>query len=88
MAEPARSLARLWWNDVPGARVVLFAAAVLLAALSVAAFPCWSYSRRWGYGPSVTAGALLLVMAMMAITNKATPKVVASTPDSVEVAGR
>ena len=86
MAEPARSLARLWWNDVPGARVVLFAAAILLATLSVAAFPCWSYSRRWGYGPSVATGALLLVLAMMAIANKTTPKAVASTPDKIELA--
>ncbi|HSH99563.1 MAG TPA: DUF3309 family protein [Reyranella sp.] len=66
--------------------MILFAIAVLLAMISVAAYPCWSYNRHWGYTPSVTTGALLLVLAMMAIANRPTPKVVAAAPDKIELA--
>jgi hypothetical protein len=68
--------------------VIVFVAAVVLAALSVAAFPCWSYSRRWSYGPSAAAGTLLIALAVMTVANKAAPKVTASTPHQVELAGR
>lgn len=68
--------------------MVFFVAAIVLAALSVAAFPCWSHSRRWGYGPSAAAGALLILLAVMAIANKTTPKAVASTSGPIELAAR
>lgn len=68
--------------------MVFFVAAIVLAALSVAAFPCWSHSRHWGYGPSAAAGALLIVLAVMAIANKTTPKAVVATPAQIELAGR
>jgi hypothetical protein len=51
--------------------MVIFELAVLLAICSVAAFPCWRYSVDWGYLPSASAGALLLVVMLVAVTDKA-----------------
>jgi hypothetical protein len=62
--------------------LVLFGA-ILLALISVATFPCWSYSARWGHVPSVIAGGLLLCVAMVAVAGKSAPK--AAEPD-LEVA--
>ncbi len=50
--------------------MVVFELAVLLAITSIAAFPCWRYSADWGYLPSASAGALLLVVTVMAVTDK------------------
>jgi len=44
--------------------------AVLLAFVSIAAFPCWRYSADWGYLPSAVSGVLLLVMTLVAVTDK------------------
>jgi hypothetical protein len=38
----------------------------MLAVVSVAAFPCWPYSERWGYRPSIAAGVLLVFVALLA----------------------
>lgn len=39
---------------------------VVVIALLVAALPAWSYSRRWGYGPSgALAGVLLVLVALL-----------------------
>ena len=62
--------------------LVLFGA-ILLALISVAAFPCWPYSARWGHVPSAIAGALLFCVAMVAVGGKSAPK--AAEPD-IEVA--
>ena len=51
--------------------MVVFELAVLLAICSIAAFPCWRYSADWGYLPSAAAGALLVVMMLVAVTDKA-----------------
>jgi hypothetical protein len=51
--------------------MVVFELAVLLAITSVAAFPCWPYSADWGYLPSAAAGSLLLVVMLVAVTDKA-----------------
>jgi hypothetical protein len=51
--------------------MVVFELAVLLAISSVAAFPCWRYSAEWGYLPSAAAGSLLLVVMLVAVTDKA-----------------
>jgi len=40
---------------------------ILLAALGIAAFPCWPYSARWGYGPSIAAGGLLVLVAALTV---------------------
>ena len=44
--------------------------ALLLATLSVAAFPCWSYSQRWGYVPTGTTAILLFFVALIAVGGK------------------
>ena len=44
--------------------------AVMLAVISVAAFPCWSYSARWGYRPSIVAGTLLVFVAVVAAAGR------------------
>ena len=41
--------------------------AILLAAVGVATFPCWSYSARWGYGPSGIVGIVLIVIIVLAL---------------------
>jgi hypothetical protein len=38
--------------------------AMVLAVLSVAAFPCWRHSAGWGYGPTLSVGVLLLAVAV------------------------
>ena len=50
--------------------MVVFELAVLLAVCSIAAFPCWRYSADWGYLPSAVSGVLLLVMTLVAVTDK------------------
>ena len=47
--------------------MLIFGLALLLAVGGVAAFPCWRYSLRLGYGPSLSAGVLLLLVAFFAI---------------------
>ncbi len=51
--------------------MVVFELAVLLALTSIAAFPCWRYSTDWGYLPSAVSGSLLLVVMVVAVTDKA-----------------
>ncbi|SJZ94005.1 Protein of unknown function [Enhydrobacter aerosaccus] len=50
--------------------MVLLGFALLLAASSVAVFPCWRHSQQWGYTPSVTAGILLFCLAIMTVGGK------------------
>ncbi len=45
---------------------MLLGLALLLATVSVAAYPRWRYSRRWSYGPCAAAGALLVFVALAA----------------------
>lgn len=54
--------------------MLVLAVAVVLAVLSVAAFPCWAHSARWGYGPTVIVGILLLCVAMAVVSGKYAPK--------------
>jgi hypothetical protein len=54
--------------------VPVLAVTIVLAILSVAAFPCWSYSARWGYTPSVIAAVLLLCVAMVVVGSRYAPK--------------
>jgi len=50
--------------------MVVFELAVLLALVAVAAFPRWRHSADWGYGPSATAGVLLLIIMVVAMADK------------------
>jgi hypothetical protein len=54
--------------------VLVLAVTIVLAILSVAAFPCWSHSARWGYAPSAIAGTLLFCVAMVVVSSKYAPK--------------
>jgi Protein of unknown function (DUF3309) len=63
--------------------VLVLGVTILLAVVSVAAFPCWSYSARWGYAPSVIAGGLLFCVAMIVVSGKSAPK--AAEPDIAAV---
>jgi membrane protein YdbS with pleckstrin-like domain len=38
---------------------------VILILLLVSAFPTWSYSASWGYGPSGGVGVVLLVVILV-----------------------
>jgi Protein of unknown function (DUF3309) len=40
---------------------------LLLVILLLALAPAWPYSRRWGYYPSGTLGAVLLVVIAMVL---------------------
>lgn len=44
--------------------------AVLLAAMGIAAFPCWRHSAGWGFGPSTVAGGLLFLVAAFTIGDR------------------
>lgn len=50
--------------------MLILGLALALAVASVACFPCWPYSARWGYVPSLTAGILLLFVALLAVDGK------------------
>ena len=70
MAEPCASRGvhineRLW-----GHTVLILGSALLLALVAIASFPCWPYSRRFGYGPSTSAGVLLVFVALLAVSHK------------------
>jgi hypothetical protein len=54
--------------------VLVLAVTILLAVLSVATFPCWSHSARWGYAPSVITAALLLWVATVVVGSRYAPK--------------
>ena len=53
-----------------GSVVIALGLSILLAVVGVWAFPCWRHSARWGHGPSVVAGVLLLVVAAAAASNR------------------
>jgi hypothetical protein len=49
---------------------VLLGLALLLATVSVAAYPRWRHSRRWGFAPCAVAGSLLVVVAVAAAVGR------------------
>jgi hypothetical protein len=50
--------------------VLIFGLALLLAVVGIAGFPCWRHSRHLGYGPSLSAGLLLLLVALLAVGHR------------------
>jgi len=38
---------------------------IVLILLLIGAVPRWSYSRRWGYGPSGGIGTILLIVIIL-----------------------
>ena len=69
-------------NDLGRHTVLILGSALLLVLVAIASFPCWPYSRRFGYGPSTSAGVLLVMVALLAVTHK--PDVVASAGPMTE----
>ncbi len=43
---------------------------VLLLVGGIGAYPSWSYSAGWGYGPSSLIGLLLVVLIVMALLGR------------------
>jgi hypothetical protein len=41
---------------------------IILILLLLGAFPRWSYSSNWGYGPSGILGVLLIVVIILLLT--------------------
>lgn len=62
--------------------MLILGSALLLALVAIASFPCWPYSRAFGYAPSTSAAVLLVLMALLAVTHK--PDVVASANEMAE----
>ena len=62
MAEPACPPTVSYGNG-NGEHAVLLGLALVLATASVAVFPRWRYSQRWGYAPCTVAAILLVTVA-------------------------
>ncbi len=50
--------------------MLILGSALVLALVAIASFPCWPYSQRFGYGPSTSAGVLLVLVALLAVSHK------------------
>jgi Protein of unknown function (DUF3309) len=59
--------------------VLILGSALLLALVAIASFPCWPFSRRFGYVPSTSAGVLLVLVALLAVSHKSDVMVGAGT---------
>ena len=64
---------------------MIFAIALLLTLAGIAGFPCWRYSRTLGYGPSLSAGILLVLVALLAIGHKGAAPAMAGPTTTHEV---
>ncbi len=42
---------------------------ILVALALIASLPKWSFSRDWGYGPSIGFGLVLCLAVLVAVTN-------------------
>jgi hypothetical protein len=45
---------------------------IILILLLLGAFPSWPYSRGWGYGPSGVLAVALVVVLVLAFTERLT----------------
>jgi hypothetical protein len=43
---------------------------VILILMLIGAFPNWSHSRSWGYGPSGGLGLLLIIVIVLLLTGR------------------
>jgi Protein of unknown function (DUF3309) len=43
---------------------------IVLVLMLVGAFPSWSHSRRWGYGPSGGLGLVLVVVVVLLLMGR------------------
>jgi hypothetical protein len=45
--------------------MLLYALIALLVLIAVAAWPAWTYSRKWGYSPSIGIGLIALMLIVL-----------------------
>lgn len=50
--------------------MLVLGVAIVLTILSIATYPCWAHSARWGFTPSTLAGTLLLCVAVVVVGSK------------------
>lgn len=43
---------------------------IILIVLLLGAFPAWPYSRSWGYAPTGVVAVLLVVVIVLAVTER------------------
>ena len=43
---------------------------IVLVLLLVGAIPAWPHSRSWGYGPSSILGIVVLILLVLALTDR------------------
>ncbi|KPQ05627.1 MAG: Protein of unknown function (DUF3309) [Rhodobacteraceae bacterium HLUCCA12] len=43
---------------------------VILVLFLLGVLPTWEHSRSWGYGPSGTAGLILVVLVVLVLTER------------------
>lgn len=44
---------------------------IVLVLLLIGAIPAWPYSRNWGYGPTGLLGALVIVLIIVSLLQRA-----------------
>lgn len=45
-------------------------AAALVLAVFIICLPTWRWSARWGYGPMLTTGAVLMLLMFLLLTGR------------------
>lgn len=43
---------------------------ILVVLMVLGAFPAWSHSRQWGYGPSGGLGLVLIVLVVLMLSGR------------------
>jgi hypothetical protein len=43
---------------------------IILILILIGAFPRWSHSRTWGYGPSGIVGLILVILIILLLLHK------------------
>jgi hypothetical protein len=43
---------------------------IILILILIGAFPSWSHSRNWGYGPSGVTGLIVVILVVMLVTGR------------------
>lgn len=43
---------------------------VILVLMLLGAFPTWSHSRNWGYGPSGGLGLVVIILLVLVLTGR------------------
>lgn len=43
---------------------------IVLILMLLGAFPTWSHSKSWGYGPSGVLGVIVLILLVLVLTGR------------------